>query len=199
MTISASSSRRAPTRVRCRARSARRGRQLRVAGGSRPDDVRLGRAVEAGASVAVYDPVAPRSPSPRTRRRLQRHAAGVRRLHDHRRTRPFRVSAYTLTVRIPAGTPPSTSAPQRIRFAPGTDNATVQAVSPQASALRPARRRGSDDGGQRRPRRLRRLDDDLRPERRRRRRRTPRPPPTCRRRATTSSRSATPAAPRPSR
>jgi hypothetical protein len=45
------------------------------------------------------------------------------------------VSAYTLTVRIPAGAPASTPAPQRIRFAPGTDNATVQgSIAPGTTA-----------------------------------------------------------------
>jgi hypothetical protein len=91
---------------------------------------------EAGASVAVYDPngtkiAEPAEPGAEFSVALP--ASG-----DYTITvGPGRseVSAYTLNVRIPAATPPSTSAPQRIRFAPGTDNATVQgSIAPGTTA-----------------------------------------------------------------
>ena len=90
---------------------------------------------EAGASVAVYDPNGTQiagPPEPGADFSVTLPATG-----DYTITvGPGRseVSAYTLTVRIPAATS-SPSSPQRIRFAPGTDNATVQgSIAPGTSA-----------------------------------------------------------------
>ena len=98
---------------------------------------------EAGASVAVYDPNGTKiagPPEPGADFSVTLPATG-----DYTITvGPGRseVSAYTLTVRIPAATP-SPSSPQRISFAPGTDNATVQGVIAQAASARYALRAGA--------------------------------------------------------